>query len=153
MFTNLLVAALACLLCAAAFTDLRGRLIEHWTVIAIAALAPLFWISQGYALWPDIAAQLALAISVFAVFAGLWALGAIGGGDVKLLGALALWLPLAPLFTMLVAMALAGAAIATIVLVAHKLRRSREKPEVPYGLAIAIGGVWAICQPHLNQFA
>ena len=153
LFANSLLAALACLLCAAAVTDLRGRTIEHWTVIAIAALAPFFWWSQGFAVWPDVATQLALAAGLFAIFTGLWAIGGIGGGDVKLLGALGLCLPAPLLLTMLFVMACAGGVIALTMLAARKLRGGKHNSEVPYGLAIALGGVWAICEPHLNQFA
>ena len=36
--------------------------------------------------------QIGIAALVFTIFTGLFAIGAMGGGDVKLLGAMALWL-------------------------------------------------------------
>lgn len=153
ILTHGLIAALGCLLLAAAFTDLRSRTIEHWTCGAIALLAPAYWWSSGYALWPDVAIQIGLALAVFAVFAGVFMIGQMGGGDVKLLGALALWLPAVPLFTMLFVMALAGAVISIICLAAQKLKKSGGAPEVPYGVAIAVAGLWVFGEPYLNHFA
>jgi len=149
----MLVGALACLLAFAVFTDLRERVIEQWTNAAIALLAPLWWWASGYSLWPDVAVQLGIGLAVFGVFTGIYATGAMGGGDVKLLGALALWLPVKPLFDMLFIMAVAGGVITLIALIAHKLRKSENKIEVPYGVAIAAGGLWVIGQPYLNHFA
>lgn len=88
---GLLVALAIALLCAA-FTDLRSRKIANWLTAGIALAAPLFWWANGLGLWPDVALQLGVALGTFAVLAGLFAIGAMGGGDVKLfsgLGALA----------------------------------------------------------------
>lgn len=147
------MAALGCLLLAAVFTDLRRRTIEHWTNGSIALLAPVYWWAAGYAPWPDMAIQIGLALGVFAFFTAIYATGAMGGGDVKLLGALALWLPIAPLLNMLFIMAIAGGVITLIALIIHKIRKSNGKIEVPYGVAIAIGGLWVMSEHYFNQFA
>lgn len=151
--THILAAALGGLLLAAAFTDLRARVIEHWTVGAIALLAPVLWWANGYSLWPDVALQLLLALVVFAIFTGFWMLGQMGGGDVKLLGALALWLPVKPLFAMLTVMAIAGGVITILLLVRRRMTKSEARIEVPYGVAISLGGLWVVSEPYLNQFA
>jgi prepilin peptidase CpaA len=153
ILTHILLAALACLLLVAVYTDLRGRVIEHWTNAAVALLAPIWWWANGYALWPDVAIQIGIALAVFAVFAGVYAIGQMGGGDVKLLGALALWLPAMSLFDMLFIMALAGGLLSVVVLIAQKRLKSKKIIEVPYGVAIAAGGLWVIGEPYLNHFA
>jgi prepilin peptidase CpaA len=43
--------------------------------------------------------------------------------------------------------------LALVVLVLHKKRRKAGKPEVPYGVAIAVGGLAILAQRFLNQFA
>ncbi len=91
-----LLAALAIALLVAAFTDLRSRQIGNWLNGGIALAAPLFWWASDLAWWPDIALQLGVAFGTFAALAALFAMGAMGGGDVKLLAALALWIALAP---------------------------------------------------------
>ena len=153
IFTHLLIAALSCALAFAAFTDLRSRIIENWLNAGIALAAPLFWWASDYALWPDVAIQIALALAVFALFGGLFAMGGMGGGDVKLIGALALWLPLQPLVLMLVVMAMAGGVLTILMAALHKIRKSREKLEIPYGVAIAFGGLWVVAEPYFNHFA
>ena len=85
-----LLIALAIALLIAAFTDIRRRQIDNWLNAGIVLAAPLFWWSGGLALWPDVAMQLGVALGAFAILAGLFALSTMGGGDVKLLTALAL---------------------------------------------------------------
>ena len=97
--------------------------------------------------------QIALALLVFALFGGMFAMGGMGGGDVKLIGALALWLPLQPLVLMLVVMAMAGGVLTLAMAAAHKIRKSKDTLEIPYGVAIAFGGLWAVSEPYFNHFA
>ena len=89
----LLTAALALALIVAVVTDLRSRLIHNELTGAIALAAPLFWWASGLALWPDVAIQIGFALGVFIAFYILFEMGQMGGGDVKLLAALALWVP------------------------------------------------------------
>ena len=103
-----LLAALAIALLFAVCTDLKRRQIDNWLNAAIALAAPLFWWAGGLALWPDIATHVGVALAAFALAAGLFAIGQMGGGDVKLIAALALWFP-PPLFlNMLIIMAVLG---------------------------------------------
>jgi prepilin peptidase CpaA len=145
-------ALLAVLLLWGAATDLRARIISNRLNLAIALLAPLWWWASGVTLWPGIAIQLALAFGIFAIFAGLFAAGMMGGGDVKLLGALALWMPWQAMLTLLFVMALAGGAITLATLLHHRMNRREGQPEVPYGVAIALAGLWVVGERYLNQF-
>lgn len=124
VFLTFLLGTLGLLLVSAGIEDARSRNIANWKNIAIALLAPLWWWANGLALWPDVAIQLGLAALVFGFFAGAFAIGQMGGGDVKLLGALALWLPVQPLVGMLVLMSLVGGAL-TIVMVAERWTQLR----------------------------
>ena len=147
-----LCAALGLLLLIAAYTDIRSRIIPNPLNAAIALMAPLFWWAQGLSPWPDMAVQLALGIGVFALFAGLFSLGLMGGGDVKMIGALALWLPLFDVVRMLVITALAGGVVTLAVLLLHRLRRAGGAPEVPYGVAIAFAAAVCLGERYLYQF-
>ena len=152
VLTNLLVAILAAMLIIVAAGDLRNRLIPNWLNLAIALTAIPFWWLSGYALWPDIAIQIGLAAGLFMFFAILFHLGMMGGGDVKLIAALGLWLPLASMVKLLVIMSIAGGVL-TLVMLARKWRASsEEKTEVPYGVAIAFAGMWLIGERFLYQF-
>ena len=148
--TNLLPialpATLVLLLLSAGIEDARRREIANWKNAAIALLAPVWWWAAGYMLWPDVAAQLMLAIVVFALFCGAFVLRQMGGGDVKLIGALALWLPLGPLVWMLAAMSIAGGALTLVMLAERAWRRGAAPVEVPYGVAVAAAAL--LCLPR-----
>jgi prepilin peptidase CpaA len=77
----------------------------------------------------------------------------MGGGDVKLAAALALWFPPVSTLRFLVIMSIAGGLLTLVVLLVHRLRKKEGRPEVPYGVAIAIGGLAILAQRFLNQFA
>ncbi|PZU57796.1 MAG: peptidase [Sphingobium sp.] len=144
---------LACLLVAAAVTDMRSRIISNRLNLTVALLAPAYWLACGLPLWPDVALQVALGLGIFAVFAGLFAIGMMGGGDVKLLGALALWFPWQAMLAMLVLMALLGGVVTLVTVVEHRVRKRAGAPEVPYGVAIALAGLWVVGERYFNHFA
>ncbi len=144
-----LLIALAIALLVAAFTDIRSRQISNRLNIAIAIGAPLFWWSSGLALWPDIAMQVGVAIAAFAVLAGMFALGMMGGGDVKLLTALALWIEPTAFLQLIIIMAIAGGVLTIIMGAWHFLRRQKERLAIPYGVAIAFGGLWVLAVNYL----
>ena len=147
-----LLVLLAALLVAAAVCDLRKREIPHWIVIPVALLAPVFWWSIGLGVWPDMAIQLGVATIVFGLFAGAFALGWMGGGDVKLLTALVLWLPPAAVLVLIVIMSFAGGVLTLATVASHRIRKLSGAVEVPYGVAIAFAGIWLIGQRVLNHF-
>src|SRR3546814_21181539 len=71
----LLLGTLVLLLVSAGIEDVRTREIANWKNAAIALIAPLWWVASGLAPWPDMAIQIGLAVSVFAVFALVFAMG------------------------------------------------------------------------------
>lgn len=150
---EILVGILAVLILIAAAWDVRTRTIPNWLNGAIAALAIPFWWASGLDLWPDIALQIGIALAVFGLFTIAFAYGAMGGGDVKMVGALALWLPPAAVVMMLVIMSLAGGALTAAMLVRHRVSKAQHQLEIPYGVAIAMAGIWLIGERFLNQFA
>jgi prepilin peptidase CpaA len=150
--STLLLAALAALLLGACWCDLRARTIPNGLNLAIALLAIPFWWSVGLPLWPDAALQVGMALLVFAAFAIAFALGAMGGGDVKLVAAIALWLPFQAVFALLFVMSLAGGVLTLALWLRHRLARREGRLEIPYGVAIAFGGLWLISERFLNHF-
>ena len=151
-FTHLLVALLATLLVVAAVIDWRTFIISNRLNLAIAALAVPFWVVSGTGLWPDVAVQVALAAGAFLLFALLFQLGMMGGGDVKLAAALALWFPPAAYLKFLVLMSMAGGLLTAGLLIAHRARAKTGRPKIPYGVAIAAGALVILAEPYLNHF-
>jgi prepilin peptidase CpaA len=152
-FRLALMVALGVLLIAAAITDLRSRVISNRLNLAVALLAPLWWLACGLEPWPGMAAQLLVGALVFILFTGLFALGMMGGGDVKLLGALALWFPWQAVLTLIMLMALLGGAVTLVTLIHHRIAQKPGQPEIPYGVAISIAALWILGERYFNQFA
>jgi|SRR4051812_20551435 len=152
-FTGLLLASLAALLVVAAVIDVRTFTISNRLNLTVAILAPLYWLSIALSPWPGVAVQLGGAAVVFVLLAAAFYAGMMGGGDVKLASALALWFPPASTIKFLVFMSLAGGMLTLIILVWHRAKRREGKPEIPYGVAIAFGGLAILAQPFLNHFA
>lgn len=144
-----LLGLLAIALLTAAFTDMRRRQIDNWLNAAVALTAPLYWWAAGYTLWPDVAMQFGFAVAVAAVLIGLWTLKVIGGGDIKLLAALALWIAPTSYLTLVVVMALAGGLLTVLIAAFHIAARRKGRPAIPYGVAIAIGGLWVLSLDYL----
>lgn len=136
-----LVGALAIALLVAAFTDIRRRQIDNWLNAAVALGAPAFWWASGMSVWPDMAMQIGLALVSFLFFTGLFALKQMGGGDVKLLTALALWLAPITFLKLLIMMSIIGAVL-TLGFAAWQFTITRKRSvKIPYGIAIASAGL------------
>ena len=152
-FTDFLLLALGAILIVAAFIDVRTFTISNRLNLSVALLAPLYWWSVHLPLWPDIGIQVAVAAGVFVLFAIAFYTGMMGGGDVKLAAALALWFSLQSTIKFLVLTSLAGGVLTLGILAWHKVKRREGRPEIPYGVAIAFGGLAILAQRFLNQFA
>ena len=151
-FTDLLLLALAAILIVAAVIDMRTFTISNRLNAAVAMGAPLYWLSIALAPWPGMAIQLAAGGIVFALLAGAFYAGMMGGGDVKLAAALALWFSPAGTIKFLVLMSIAGGVLTLGTLVWHRAKQSEGQPKIPYGVAIAFGGLAILTQRFLNQF-
>ena len=152
-FTEILLGLLALILVVAAVVDVRTFTISNGLNLTVALLAPLFWWSAGLAVWPGAAIQVAVAAGVFMLLAAAFYAGLMGGGDVKLAAALALWFSPASTIKFLVLMSLAGGVLTLLIVAWHRLKRREGRPEIPYGVAIAFGGLAILTQRFLNQFA
>lgn len=154
-----LIALLAALLVAAAVEDLHRLRISNLTVAAVIAAAVVAAVLAGpsIALWKNLV--------VFAlILAGgtlLFSTGKVGGGDVKLFGAVGLWTDLQQAFWLVAAVFIAGGLLALVMIAARMLglrskRASRDsKSGVPYAVAIAAGALlvigWQRQAPDLPQ--
>jgi prepilin peptidase CpaA len=152
-FTSILLLALAAMLVVAAAIDVRTYTISNGLNLAVALLAPLYWLSISLPLWPGVGIQLASGAVVFGLLAAAFYAGMMGGGDVKLAAALALWISPQSTIKFLVLMSLAGGVLTLVVMGLHRWKRREGRPEIPYGVAIAFGGLAILTQRFLNQFA
>lgn len=157
----LLLTLFALLLFVAAVGDVRRNIISNRLNSLIAVAAPLYWAVvclQNPSLTPlyFISHQLLLAFGVFAVGALIFYFNIMGGGDVKLLTAMALWIPPSAFGSVLFVMSVVGGVVASIVLIRVRVLASPAAAlaarRVPYGVAIAAGGLAYASQPFVNAF-
>jgi prepilin peptidase CpaA len=151
-FTDLLLLGLAATLIVAAVVDVRTFTISNRLNLGVAVAAPIYWVAAALPLWPGVAVQLAAGTAVFLLLAGAFYLGMMGGGDVKLAAALSLWFAPSTTVQFLVLMSVAGGILTIALLAWHRARNREGRPQIPYGVAIAFGGLAILTQRFLNQF-
>jgi prepilin peptidase CpaA len=156
---GVVIAVLAVLLIAAAVDDLREYRIPNHLVVGIAALYPAHVLTSPQPV-PWVIAAIFAGI-VFATGIGFFAAKVMGGGDVKLMGAVALWASpqyLMSLFVITLAVALLMAFINGVRAAAAESRAAQNfslgatvanlrhvpilKMQIPYGVGIAAGGLY-----------
>ena len=150
---------LPCFLAAAAIMDARSRTIPNFLTGSMAVVgAALCLTGSGVTSLPSalLAAGVSLCLGFLLQVARL-----MGGGDVKLFAALAMWLGPSGSVTAALATAIAGGVLAlfflrrptpsngevktdsAVPLVARlQLDDGRDFERVPYGVAVAAGGLW-----------
>lgn len=141
----------ALMLLIAALCDIRRFEIPDSLSVAILALAVAYGLTQPGFPWLWHGASF---LVMFAIGAGLFAMGWMGGGDVKLLTAAAAWTTLKGLPMMLGGILLAGGLLAAILLASRAVAKRRgagadelpgplrEGAPLPYAIAIAGGIFW-----------
>ena len=161
----LAAAITALLLVAAATTDISRYRIPNAIVYAIVAA---FFVGVAFNLsWPAIAWSILAGVGMFLLGAGLFAAGLFGGGDVKLVAAMALWTGLADLPRFLLVMTATGGLLGLVWIVKRRYHHSTLANEmtlsddasisgtppvetssaskapnrIPYGVAIAVAGL------------
>lgn len=144
MIERVLLAAVVLIAVGGAIGDLRNRIISNWLCLAL-GLA-----SIGYALafgGLDYLGSSALHASIaLLVGMGLFAVGAMGGGDAKFYTGAAFSVALDKALEMFVITAFSGLVLLVVLIVYRRLivRRNDSaeelrKAELPYGVAIASG--------------
>ena len=163
-FSLIHLAPLAVTLLIAVIWDVRERRIPNAVcgAIAVSGIGVQYWDAGSLAA----IAALAVGVGTIAALMVFWRSGGIGGGDVKLAGAVAVWVGPGSLLTYWLAAALAGGLVAAICFLASRRAVRREirdnltlaalhqmmpdvaptaavgRVSVPYGVAIALGAVF-----------
>lgn len=159
VFTTSVLAIL--LLLYVATIDVATRVIPNEICLALALLGIVGQLANPAQLLQSVIVTTILFLLLLVVYTKKW----IGGGDVKLLVALAIGLPLIGVVQLLTVTALAGGLLALVhammrllpnpalapagssfmrrVYAVERWRHLRHAP-LPYGVAIACGGIWTI---------
>ncbi|MDJ0951022.1 MAG: prepilin peptidase [Alphaproteobacteria bacterium] len=154
-----------------AVRDFRTFIIPNQICIALLLLYPAYvltvWHGTNPGMW---IAAVVLAVAVFACSISLFAVGAMGGGDVKLLALGALWAGPALILEFFVVTAATGLLLAAVVTLRASIQLAQAEAEggmtrstvaagiaglrhvpfsklmIPYGTAIATGGLYVAFQ-------
>lgn len=149
-FTCLII--LLAMLAAAMATDIRSRRIPNILCITIAMLSIVYWSAAS----PHPLIRLMVQAASCAVLAALliWPFAArlLGGGDVKLIAALCLWLPPRAAVAALITISLAGGLLAILMLIGRRIRPRPNRLKLPYGVAIVLGCL-PVLLPRLSMVA
>jgi prepilin peptidase CpaA len=155
----LVFAALPLLLIAAAIKDATTMTIPNW--IPLAALGAFLALAPFELAPAQVGLHLLAGLTVLAVGFAMFSLNWVGGGDAKLLAAAALWMGWSSTLEFLLWTALAGGGLSLGLLMIRRAalylpfvaplasgegavaRLLAPKGDVPYGLAIAVGGLAA----------
>jgi len=132
----------------AAVTDFMTMTIANRISVGL-ALAGLLALAVSAPGWPAVGAHLAAAALVFAVGFACFAMGWMGGGDVKFATAVALWLGWGHLLDYAVTFSVYGGLLTLLALFSDRvldplpalkvgfLARFQEHRRVPYGIALS----------------
>ena len=147
---------------AAAMDLLTMKIPNRIAALVVLAFFPLAMLA-GMGAW-DILYHVAAGLAVLALGVLLFIPGWFGGGDAKLMAAIALWIGPESLFPFIFYVALAGGMIATAFASARSvplprvflgeawaLRLHRRDAGIPYGIALAAGAL--LVYPHTVWFA
>lgn len=156
---SLLIHAVEALLLLAAMQDIWQLRIANLFSLAIILLFACWVVATGpvWSLWQNALVfliALALGIGGFAV---KW----LGGGDVKLIAATALWFDFAGGGALFVYITLAGGMVALLFVIVRWLipeavldrsgaKSLKRKGPIPYGVAIASGAIFALSAGNMN---
>ena len=136
---------------AGAWWDARLRIIPNWLngAFLFAGLA-LVGVFSGWEMLLWSAAHF-LAALVFAIV--LFALKLWGGGDAKFYAAMAAWFPLRDFVPLFAGIALAGLFVVIGFLIARRaIKTESHAKQLPYGIAIALGGLVMQLSNHADLF-
>lgn len=163
MFEPVLLTLVGAIVLAGAVYDAATLTIPNWISLVLLALFPAVALVAGLN-WTEAGIHIAVGFAALLAGIGLFAAGLIGGGDAKLFAAVALYVGAAGFAPYVFAVALAGGALAALLLLARQaalfvdVERLKSLKHlvmsgagIPYGIAIAAGGL--IVLPATRLFA
>ena len=148
----------ASLMIVAAWSDAIDYTIPNRLIVSLLVLYPAFVMTSGHDIdWPM---ALAVSTGILALGLFLYGTGKMGAGDVKLIAATALWAGTDHTFAFMALTAIAGGVLSLALVVRLNYGGVIGRPpasttvkQVPYGIAIATGGLFIAAKLIVNAHA
>jgi prepilin peptidase CpaA len=148
----------ASLMIVAAWSDAIDYKIPNRLIVALLVLYPAFVLTAGRAIdWP---LDIAVAVGILAVGLFLYGTGKFGAGDVKLIAATSLWAGTEHTLHFILLTGTAGGVVALAYIVRMNFGWVVGQPTpsdktkiLPYGIAIAAGGLFVSAKLIINAHA
>lgn len=136
---------------------------DFWTYripnVVVGTLAVLYFVCVTYFFWDtgiNWVSHIGACFSVLAVGLGLFYFGIFGGGDIKLLAAVALWIGFTRELIVFLLVAGVAGGVLTLLLLAirsglslipipfpgHMPAALQARSAIPYGVAVVVGALW-----------
>ncbi len=167
MIANFILILFCCLMVWAVISDIRFFILSNKLCLSVALLYPIFivllYINGTPLALEYIGWSVAISLTIFALLVTLFAFGYIGGGDVKLIPAIALWAGPAYTLKFLLITTICGGIVALLILGSQYIKKyplgtkssekinlsvsksaesEDEEKNIPYGIGIAAGGLY-----------
>ncbi|MEZ5758328.1 MAG: prepilin peptidase [Emcibacteraceae bacterium] len=167
MTANLIITIFCCLMIWAAVSDIRYFILSNRLCLSVALLYPIFIAAlyfDGFQVTlVSIGWSIGISILIFSFLVFLFARGYIGGGDVKLIPAIALWAGPSLILEFLLITTIFGGLLALLIISFRYLKNytsqhkssekinfsmselaelDHEENNIPYGVGISIGGLY-----------
>lgn len=161
MIEAVLLTAVGAAMIGAAAYDAATLTIPNWISLLLIALFPFVAFNAGLS-WGEVGVHVAVGVGALMVGIALFAGNIIGGGDAKLFAAIALYMGGGFIGSYIVAVAIAGGALACFLMALRWVANSglterliflrhltKSGAGIPYGIAIAAGGLFVFPATHL----
>ncbi|MBB6226603.1 prepilin peptidase CpaA [Polymorphobacter multimanifer] len=139
------LAALLCVVVAAGWDMAKFEIPDTVSVLLLVLAAAYGLLTPGFGWLSHLLAPLGF----FALGLLLFARGWLGGGDIKLMTALAAWTGLSGLLPLLLGISIAGGVLALVLIIARRVNAGRSgmrllavDAPLPYAVAILAGVLW-----------
>jgi len=147
-----LLAGLAIALLFSTYSDIRYRLIYNNVTLPVALAAPLYWLAMGDISLTSVGIHLLIAFATFLFFSIFFYLNMMGGGDLKLFTALALWFDWDVTLRMIFLASILGGVVTLVFWIIHKLKQLDGPPRIPYGVAITLAALIIVSERFFYHF-
>ena len=148
----------------AAISDIRTRRIPNWISVVLITSFLLVGLIEGFSLG-TLSIHMGIGLCVLICGFILFAFNVVGGGDAKLLASCAVWMGPEAALTFLVLTALSGGLFSLGVLMFRQMplpvtavkvdwisRLHMQGSGIPYGLAIAVGGIASLIASDTHPY-